>query len=128
MSKKEYFEAIKEIVAESGVENVEDIVSFCDKEIAAIEAKAAKAAERRAEKQAEGDALRARIYDVITDELQTADAITEQVANGDESITKAKVVARLTQLVRSSFVEKDIIKAPDGRKVMAYKLTSSTEK
>jgi GTP cyclohydrolase I len=121
MCKKEYFEAIKEIVAESGVENVEDIISFCDKEIAAIEAKAAKAAERRAEKQAEGDALRAKIYDVITDELQTADAITEQVADGDESITKAKVVARLTQLIKSGVVAKDYVKE-DSRKVTAYKL------
>ena len=39
-----------------------------------------------------------------------------------EEITKAKVTARLTQLVKAEVATKDTVKTEDGRKVTAYKL------
>ena len=58
----------------------------------------------------------------MTDEFQTIDDIVAQVA--EEGVTKAKVTARLTQLVKAEMAEKDQIKADDGRKVMAYRLVA----
>ena len=122
VTKKDYFEALKAMV--DGVDTVgeypaADVIDFIDKQIAQIENKAAKAKERAAAKRAEGDELRATIKGVLTDEFQTADDITKAI--GDEDITKAKVVARLSQLVAVGEAVKEPAKVGD-RKLMTYKL------
>lgn len=119
ITKKDRYAQIKEIVAAVEIENQEDILEFIDHEVALLEAKATKAAERAAAKKTEGDELRAKIQGFLTNEFQTIDDITAQV--GDEEITKAMVTARLTQLVKADIAEKEQIKAGD-RKVMAYRL------
>ena len=122
VTKKQYFEALKEMV--NGIDTVgeypaADVIDFIDKQIAQIDNKAAKAKERAAAKRAEGDELRATIKDVLTDEFQTADAITEAI--GDEEVTKSKVVARLSQLVKVGEAVKEKNKIGD-RDLMTYKL------
>ena len=115
-TKREFYEMIKEIVAEN-----ETLVAFCEKEIAAIDAKAEKAKERAAAKRAEGDALREAVQAVLTSEFQTIDEITEKVEG--EEVTKAKVTARLTQLVKAEIAEKTDVKNEEtGKTVKAYKL------
>ena len=118
ITKKDRYAQIREIVAAAEIENQEDILAFIDHEVALLEAKAAKAAERAAAKKTEGDELRAKIQGFLTNDFQTIDEITAQV--GDEEITKAMVTARLTQLVKAEIAEKEQIKAGD-RKVMAYR-------
>lgn len=129
ITKKDFFAAIRTMV--EGVKAVGDIpadkvLEFIDTQVAQIDAKAAKAKERAGEKKAEGDALRTEVAAHITTEFQTADDITALV-EGFEDITKAKIVARLTQLVNNNQVEKEQIKTEDGRKVMAYRLPSGTD-
>lgn len=129
ITKKDFFVAIRTMV--EGVKAVGDIpadkvLEFIDTQVAQIDAKAAKAKERAGEKKAEGDALRTEVAAHITTEFQTADDITALV-EGFEDITKAKIVARLTQLVNNNQVEKEQIKTEDGRKVMAYRLPSGTD-
>ena len=129
ITKKDFFAAIRAMV--EGDETVGDIpadkvLEFIDTQVAQIDAKAAKAKERAGEKKVEGDALRAEVAAHVTTEFQTADDITALV-EGFEDITKAKVVARLTQLVNNNQVEKEQIKTEDGRKVMAYRLPSGTD-
>lgn len=126
LTKKDFYAALRTMV--EGVDTVGDIpadevLAFIDKTVEQIDAKAAKAKEKAAEKKADGDALRADVLAVITNEFQTADAIT--AALGDEEITKAKVVARLTQLVKAQEVVKEQMKVDDGRKVMCYKLADN---
>ena len=126
ITKKDFFAAIRTMV--EGIETVGDIpadkvLEFIDTQVAQIDAKAAKAKERAGEKKAEGDALRAEVAAHITTEFQTADDITALV-EGFEDITKAKVVARLTQLVNAGTVTKEQVKVGD-RKVMAYKLADA---
>lgn len=122
VTKVEYFGQLKDIVKAVEPENAEALVEFIDKEIAAIENKAAKAKERAAEKRAEGDALRATIEGLLTNELQTIAAITKAV--GDEEVTPAKVTARLTQLVNAGIATKAQV-AEGSRKVMGYKLADA---
>ena len=96
------------------------LVEFINKQIEMIDNKSAKAKEKAAEKRAEGDELRAVIKSVLTNEYQTVDAITAQIEG--EDITKAKVVARLTQLVNNGEAVKEQGKSEDNKKVMMYKL------
>ena len=129
ITKKDFFAAIRTMV--EGIETVGDIpadkvLEFIDTQVAQIDAKAAKAKARAGEKKAEGDALRAEVAAHITTEFQTADDITALV-KGFEDVTKAKVVARLTQLVNAGIVVKEQIKTEDGRKVMSYKLSESDD-
>lgn len=120
MTKKDWFEVIKGIVEASDNENAAGAVEFIDKQMELLTAKAEKAKERAAKTKAEGDEMRAAVQAVLTEELQTIDEITAQVEG--EEITKAKVTARLTQLVKAEVATKDTVKTEDGRKVTAYKL------
>jgi hypothetical protein len=119
-TKKEFYAIIKGIVENSDSEQKDEVLAFIDKQVELLDAKAAKAQEKAAEKKAEGDELRGVVLSVVTDELQSADDITAQIDG--EGITKAKIVARLAQLVKAETVVKDTIKTSDGRKVVAYKL------
>ena len=128
ITKKVVLEAIK-AAAERGADfgdvvSAADVVAYADTMIAQLDAKAAKAKEKAAEKKAEGDALRAVVESVITDELQTIEAITEAVkaVEGYADVTKAKVTARLTQLIKSEKIHKEQVKLEDGRKAMTYAL------
>lgn len=124
ITKKEMFAAIRGMV--ENVETVGDIpadevLAFIDKQVEQIDKKAASAKAKAAEKKVDGDALREQIAAVLTDELQTVDAIVAQVEG--EDITKSKVVARLTQLLEGGIAVKEQVKdEATNRKVMAYKL------
>ena len=120
ITKKEYFEMLKEIVNESNSENKGELIYFIESQIASIETKAAKAKERAAAKKAEGDALREAVKSVLTNEFQDAETITALVDG--EDVTKNKVIARLTQLVNLGEVEKTDIKNESGKTRKAYKL------
>ena len=122
ITKKEILAAIRAQV--EGTAMVGDIpadvvLEFIDKTVAQIDAKAAKAKEKAAEKKADGDALKAEVFALLTDEFQTADAIT--AALNKEDVSKSKVVARLTQLVAAGEVVKEQAKVGDTKK-MVYKL------
>lgn len=69
---------------------------FVEHEVELLDNKAAAAAKRAAAKKVEGDALREKIYDVLTDEPMTINEIVK--ALDDEDISAQMVTARLTQL------------------------------
>ena len=121
VTKKENYEMLMEIVENSNSEMKAELVDFITKQIESIDAKAAKAKEKAAEKRAEGDELRAAVKAVLTEELQTAETILSQIEG--EELTKAKIVARLTQLVKNGEASKEEVKTAEGKKVMAYCLS-----
>lgn len=104
----------------------EDVINYVDKTVEQLNAKAAKAKERAAEKRAEGDVLRNAVQAVLTDAPQTIDDIAGQVEIENVEITKAKVTARLTQLIKAGIATKEQAKVGD-RKVMTYKLVDSED-
>lgn len=120
VTKKENYEMLMEIIENSNSEMKAELVDFITKQIESIDAKAAKAKEKAAEKRAEGDELRAAVKAVLTEELQTAETILSQIEG--EELTKAKIVARLTQLVKNGEASKEEVKTEEGKKIMAYKL------
>jgi hypothetical protein len=106
------------------------VTAFCDKEIASLDAKAAKAKERAAAKKAEADVLMGQVEDALTNEFQTIADIATAVAAVNPDSTVSKVTYRLTKLVEAGVAEKTqtTIPATEGtkaRKVQAYKLVSA---
>ena len=103
------------------------IADFCNKEIDALDRKAAKAKERAATKAAEADALVGLVADALsTDEFKTIADIVAIVATSDPEATASKVTYRLTKLVKDGDAEKAEVTVPgvDGakaRKVMGYR-------
>ena len=96
-----------------------ELVEFLTKKVDQIDAKAAKAKEKAAEAKVKGDELRDIVAGLLTEEVQTIDAILAQVDFPE--VTKAKVTARLTQLVKAGVAVKETV-AVDSRKLTAYKL------
>ena len=118
MTKKETLIAIKADIEAAKVENLAEKVEFIDGQIAQIDAKAEKAKERAAAKKAEGDELRETIYNLLTSEPKTIPEIVAEVA--DESISDAKVRARLSQLFQLERISKEKVKTESGEKMGYY--------
>ena len=125
ITKKDYYAMLKEIVEESkDIEteiSIEELLEFINKQVASIETKAEKAKEKAAEKKANGDELREVVQSVLTDEYQTSGTILSQIEG--EDITKAKITARLTSLVKAGLATKtDLRKEETNKTQKAYKL------
>ena len=127
ITKREMFEAIKETF-ETGTCKFDaaTVMAFCDKEIASLDSKAAKAKERAAAKKAEADLLMDQVRDALTGEFQTIADIAAAVAEVNADATVSKVTYRLTKLVEAGDAEKTDVTVPgvDGakaRKVKAFR-------
>lgn len=131
ITKRTVYEALKAAAADGNL-HIEDfnadltdtdVVDFCDKEIAALDKKAAKAKEVAAKKRVEGDALTDAVRAVLTAEPQLIADITAQIEGDD--VTVAKVQNRLTNLAKNGEAVKSEVTVPgvDGgktRKLVAY--------
>ena len=128
ITKREMFEAIKETFETGNCKyDAAVVTAFCDKEIASLDAKAAKAKERAAAKKAEADVLMGQVEDALTDEFQVIADIAAAVAGVNPDATVSKVTFRLTKLVESGVAEKTQVtiektETTKARKVQAYRL------
>ena len=128
ITKREMFEAIKETFETGSCKfDAATVVEFCDKEIASLDSKAAKAKERAAAKKAEADVLMDQVRDTLTGEFQTIADIAAAVAEVNADATVSKETYRLTKLVESGVAEKTQVTIPatettKARKVQAYRL------
>ena len=113
ITKKQTFELIKSLLSDNST-----IVEFCDKEIAALDTKAAKAKAYASSKKAEVDPLTEAIKATLTDELRSIPDICGSLEG--EEITVNKVSSRLSKLVAANEARKEQIVIEKGRKVMAY--------
>ena len=127
ITKREMFEAIKETFETGSCKfDAATVMAFCDKEIASLDAKAAKAKERAAAKKAEADVLMGQVEDALTGEFQTIADIAATVNAINADATVSKVTYRLTKLVEAGVAEKTDVSVPgvDGgkaRKVKAFR-------
>lgn len=131
ITKREMFEAIKKTFETGSCEFEADVViAFCDKEIAALDAKSAKAKERAAAKKAEADVLMGLVESALTEDYQTIADIAAIVAEEDADASTSKVTYRLTKLVEAGVAEKSQITIPatettKARKVQGYRIASA---
>ena len=124
ITKVDMFNAIAGFIADTDWERKDEAIEFIEKQIDQLKAKAEKAKSRAEEKKIEGDELREAVANALTNEPQTIDAITDIVAENRADVTKAKVTARLTQLVKIGEATKEQVKM-DSRKIMVYKSTAN---
>lgn len=128
ITKREMYEAIKETFKTGSCQfDAATVIAFCDKEIAALDTKAAKAKERAATKKAEGDELMGQVENALTNEFQVIADIAAAVAEVNADATVSKITYRLTKLVEANVAEKSQVTIPGGdgvkaRKVQAYRL------
>lgn len=125
ITKKDVLLALKEEVKDKetvGGLDIAAVMSYIDTTLEQLDNKTAKAREKAAAKKNEGDELRNAVQSVLTDELQTADAITEQIEG--EDVTKSKIVSRLNQLVNAEVAYKEQVTV-EGRRLMAYRLKAA---
>lgn len=124
ITKVEKLNMIRDILAGDGNTEVTEeatmLIAFVDEQIEQIQSKAEKAKQRAAEKKAEGDALRNTIQALMTNEWQSIDDIFNQIE--DEEVTRSKITARLTQLIKAGVIEKGSQKSETGNKQMVYRL------
>ena len=131
ITKREMYEAIKETFETGSCKfDAETVIAFCEKEIDALDAKAAKAKERAAAKKAVADALMALVEEALTDEYQPIADIAAVVAEKDADASTSKITYRLTKLVESGIAEKTVITLPategtKARKVQGYRLVTA---
>lgn len=127
ITKREMYEAIKETFETGSCKfDAATVVAFCEKEIASLDSKAAKAKERAAAKKADGDELTELVASALTDEFQVIADIAATVAETNADATVSKVTYRLGKLVEAGKAEKTQITIPGGegvkaRKVQAYR-------
>lgn len=107
----------------------DEVVAFCENEIALLDKKAEKAKERAAAKRAEGDELTDIVKSALTDEFQVTADIAKAVleATGNEDYTVHKIQYRLGQLVKNGVAESTDVKIPGGegqktRTIKGYRL------
>lgn len=105
---------IKELLADNA-----DIVAFCDRELASIASKAAKAKERAAAKKDETDDLYDAVVAALSDEPITIADMTAKF--DDEDVTRSKVQYRLVKAVKNGVATK-VEATVDGKKAAAYVL------
>jgi len=130
-TKKTYFSTVSAIIDFAESENVglpegvtyDGLKEFVAHEVELLEKKAEAAAERAAKQKSEGDALREKIYGLLTDEFQSISEITAKV--GDPDVSPQMVTARLTQLYKLERVvreQQSVGGEGKTRKVSVYKL------
>ena len=128
ITKREMYEAIKETFETGSCKfDAATVVAFCEKEIASLDSKAAKAKERAAAKKADGDELTELVASALTDEFQVIADIAAAVAETNADATVSKIQYRLGKLVESGAAEKTQVTVPasegsKARKIMAYRL------
>ena len=130
ITKKDYFNAIMAMTnGEASDISADNIVAFCEKEIAALDQRAVKAKERAAAKRAEGDELQNLVLSVLTDEPATRVEVFDRVVatgEADAEVSLAKVGYRLTALCGAEKAVKTevVVTGEDGKnkKLAAYSL------
>ena len=129
ITKREYLNTLRAIVenGDFSFENedmtVDGLIEFIDHEVELLDNKAAAAAKRAQAKRDEGDALRARILEVMsTEDFMTIPEIVKAI--GDEDVSAQMVTARLTQCVKADLAEKDSVSvevAGKAKKLSGYR-------
>lgn len=127
-TKRDILTALK-AMAEDGNMHIEDFLptltdrdvkDFCDNELELLAKKTARSREAAAKKRAEGDEITTVVRDALsTEDFEPISVIADRI--NDDTISKAKIVARLRNLIECGEAEKQEMTTDDKRKVMSYR-------
>ena len=116
----QYFAEIAGILNE--MPDMEEYVEFLNNRIELLENQAARAKARKAAKEKPEDELMEAVLAQLGESLKTGAEITEALEVEFPEVSKAKVINRLTKLVKTGVAGKIQVKVGDGKRVMAYAL------
>lgn len=119
MTTREFYEFANAVFANVTDEKAPEAIAYIEKATAALDARNEKAKERAAAKRAAGDALTARMGELIGEEPMTIADIVAAMEPEYPDITPAKVVARVKRLVADETVVKGTAKV-GSRKLVTY--------
>lgn len=119
ITKSAMYDVIAAVLTSADFDEKAEALEFIAHEKDMLAAKSEKAKARAAEKRAESEVVYDKIMGLMTSDLQTIDDILVKLE--DESMTPAKVSARVSRLVKAGLVEKESIKVGD-KKRMAYRI------
>jgi glutathione S-transferase len=119
MTTREFYEFANAVFANVTDEKAPEAIAYIEKATAALDARNEKAKERAAAKRAAGDALTARMGELIGEEPMTIADIVAAIEPEYPDITPAKVVARVKRLVADETVVKGTTKV-GSRKLVTY--------
>ena len=122
MTKKVAFTELINMVEASNREDKDELITILQKQVASLDARSKRAAEKAIEKAAKADEMRKAIQGILSETPKTADQLVGELAEiGFEEVTRAKVTSRMKALIDNGVAQKGQIKIED-RKVMAYAL------
>ena len=129
VTKKDYFAKVIDLLngaldfGYNPDEDVDAVIAFCEKEIATLDKRSAKAKETAAAKRSANDELYDAVAAVLPADFTSIDGITELVDFPE--VTRAKVANRLNKLAAAGVAEKGemSVTGADGKakKVVGYK-------
>ena len=129
LTKKDYFTKVIDLLngaldfGYNPDEDVDAVIAFCEKEIATLDKRSAKAKETAAAKKAASDELYEAVAAVLPVDFTAIDEITAMVDFPE--VTRAKVANRLNKLAAAGAAEKGemSVTGADGKakKVVGYK-------
>ena len=133
LTKKDYFNKMIDVMngaLDFGYDpdaDVDALIAFCEKEIATLDKRSAKAKETAAAKRAAADELYDAVAAVLPAEFTSIDGITALVDFPE--VTRAKVANRLNKLASNNAAEKGemSVTGADGKakKVVAYRAVTA---
>ena len=98
---------------------LDDIRDYAEEAMIQIDMKNERSRIKSLARRRETDRLRADVKEALTDEFQTGDEILAKVQG--TNITKAKVVSRLSDLIKHNEAVKDNITNEYGSRIVVYK-------
>ena len=111
LTKKEIYAGIKAALTGCETEvSVDAMLELCDKEIAGLDKRSARAKEKAEAKKTASDPLGEEVFNLLTEDYQTTADITAQIADQDTSVSK--VSYRLRMLVEAGKAEVADVEIP----------------
>lgn len=126
-TKRDMFEAIavaftgEEVPADKEMPTPDEIVEFCNAQLAVLET----AKQRKAEKRNEPDALRDMVYATLATATEAMTAAEVVIALDNEEYTMGKISNRLSALVRDGLVYKTQASIKDAEGKVAKRMVYS---
>lgn len=120
MTKSEYFNELRDLVANSNTQNGEQLLAFINHELKLLDKKKVAGAKRANKAQ---DELAASVLGVLTAVPQTIVEILEKIS--DEDATPSKLSYRLSKMVEAGTAVREMVKDSETqRRVVAYRLAT----
>jgi hypothetical protein len=130
MTEREMYTMIRDAFENGTPVDVNEVIEFTNKKIAALDKRAAKAKERAAAKRAETDVIYEAVMGALGDTVITIADIEAAIKDSTPDATPGKISNRLMKLVDNGIAVREEITVPSktggrARKLQGYKLAAN---